>query len=59
MEKTSDTIIDVVPKPFYLQPKLHLGFGNFNFRGDISDTRKMYNRQSGFQIDYLLISTTT
>ena len=51
MENTSDTILDVVPKPFYLQPKLHLGFGNFNFRGDISDTRNTgLIGQSGFQI---------
>ena len=49
--KDLDTIIDVVPKPFYLQPKLHLGFGNFNFRGDISDTRNTgLIGQSGFQI---------
>ena len=34
-----------------LQPKLYIGFGNFNFKGDISDTRNTgIIGQSGFQI---------
>ena len=34
-----------------LQPKLHVGFGNFNFKGDISDNRNTgIIGQSGFQI---------
>jgi hypothetical protein len=34
-----------------LQPKLHIGFGNFNFKGDISDNRNTgIIGQSGFQI---------
>ena len=34
-----------------LQPKLYIGFGNFNFIGDISDTRNTgIIGQSGFQI---------
>ena len=34
-----------------LQPKLFIGFGNFNFKGDISDNRNTgIIGQSGFQI---------
>ena len=34
-----------------LQPKLFIGFGNFNFRGDISDNRNTgIIGQSGFQV---------
>jgi len=34
-----------------LQPKVHFGFGNFNFRGDITDTRENgIIGQTGFQI---------
>lgn len=51
MENNADSISEKTPEPFYLQPKLHLGFGNFNFRGDISDTRNSgIIGQSGFQI---------
>ena len=43
---------DVNPnKPKKLEPKLYIGFGNFNFRGDISDSRNSgLIGQSGFQI---------
>ena len=38
-------------KKIKLQPKLHVGFGNFNFKGDISDNRNTgIIGQSGFQI---------
>lgn len=51
IQNASDTVVDEQPKLFYLQPKLHLGFGNFNFRGDISDNRTSgLIGQSGFQI---------
>ncbi len=44
---------EVAKKEFQLEPKLHLGFGNFNFRGDISDTRNSgIIGQSGFQIGF-------
>ena len=38
-------------EPKKLEPKLYIGFGNFNFRGDISDSRNSgLIGQSGFQI---------
>ena len=54
-EQLSDTTISTgVEKQksrMTLKPLIHIGFGNFNFRGDISDTRNTgIIGQSGFQI---------
>ena len=47
---TEDNISNEAKK-IKLQPKLHIGFGNFNFKGDISDNRNTgIIGQSGFQI---------
>ena len=53
MTSTEESETDAIeaPKKFKLQPKLHIGFGNFNFKGDISDTRNTgIIGQSGFQV---------
>ena len=53
INKTSNIISDTVnkEKKIKLQPKLNIGFGNFNFIGDISDNRNSaLIGQSGFQI---------
>ena len=43
--------VDTKSTPEQLEPKLYIGFGNYNFRGDISDTRNTgLIGQSGFQI---------
>ena len=53
INKSSNIISDTVnkEKKIKLQPKLNIGFGNFNFIGDISDNRNSaLIGQSGFQI---------
>ena len=46
------TTVNIIKlEKFKLQPKLRVGFGNFNFEGDISDNRNTgIIGQSGFQI---------
>ena len=53
INKSSIIISDTVKneEKIKLQPKLNIGFGNFNFKGDISDNRNSaLIGQSGFQI---------